>query len=123
MSARQRFITVCAGKIHRATVTEANLDYVGSITVDAELLRAAGIMPYQLVHINNVRNGAHWETYAVPGEAGSGVVCLNGPPAHHFQPGDLVIILNLMSVDLEDPIVGSPPAVVYVNQENQRVFK
>jgi len=114
-------VTICTGKIHRAIVTGADVDYVGSITVDALLLEAAGIFPYQLVHINNVRNGAHWETYAVPAEPGSGTVCLNGPPAHHFQPGDLVVVLALRSfpavqLELYPP---DPPKVVCVDDQNR----
>jgi aspartate 1-decarboxylase len=85
-------IRVCISKIHRATVTEADLNYVGSVTIDEALLEASGIRQHQMVNINNVANGVSWQTYAIRGERGSGVICLNGPPARHFQPGDKVII-------------------------------
>jgi aspartate 1-decarboxylase len=86
-------IPVCTGKIHRATVTEANLDYTGSITICARLMNAARMVPYQLVHINSVQTAQHWETYVIPGR--SNQICLNGPPARLFQPGDQVIILSI----------------------------
>jgi aspartate 1-decarboxylase len=89
--------TMCKGKIHRARVTEAQLDYTGSITIDEQLMRAADIKPYELVHINNMANAVHWETYAMPGKAGE--ICLNGCPARLFQPGDEVIILSLGQFD------------------------
>jgi aspartate 1-decarboxylase len=89
--------TMCKGKIHRARVTEARLDYTGSITIDEQLMRAADIKPYELVHINNMANAVHWETYAMPGKAGE--ICLNGCPARLFQPGDEVIILSLGQFD------------------------
>ena len=86
-------IPACMAKIHRATVTQAELDYVGSITIDEVLLEASGIQPFQYLNITNVANGAFWRTYAMAGARDSGVICLNGPPARHFQRGDLVIIL------------------------------
>src|SRR5215469_6816040 len=92
--------TMCKGKIHRATVTEAKLDYTGSITIDADLMRAADILPYELVHINSMSNAVHWETYAIPGKPGQ--ICLNGCPARLFQPGDQVIILSLAAMDASE---------------------
>jgi len=86
-------IRACIAKIHRATVTEADLDYVGSITIDEALLEQSGIRPYQYVNITNVSNGVFWQTYVMPGRRGRGDICLNGPPARHFQRGDKVIIL------------------------------
>ena len=86
-------IRACIAKIHRATVTEADLDYVGSITIDEALLEQSGIRPYQYVNITNVSNGVFWQTYVMPGRRGQGDICLNGPPARHFQKGDKVIIL------------------------------
>lgn len=86
-------IRACIAKIHRATVTEADLDYIGSITIDAALLEQSGIRPYQYVNITNVSNGVFWQTYVMAGERGRGDICLNGPPARHFQRGDKVIIL------------------------------
>ena len=80
-------------KIHRATVTEAKLDYVGSITIDKAFLDATGISPAQYVNITNMSNGVFWQTYVMPGRHGDGEICLNGPPARHFLPGDKIIIL------------------------------
>lgn len=84
----------CTGKIHGATVTEARLDYEGSVTVDAALLAASGIVPFEVVQITNASNGMRWKTYVIAADGGSGTICLNGPPARHFQPGDRVIILS-----------------------------
>src|SRR5882724_60674 len=92
-------LTFCTGKMHRATVTDANLSYVGSITIDENLVNSAGLFEGQLVFVNNLRNGQHWETYIVKGQAGKGEIILNGPPAHHFQAGDIVIILGYGLVD------------------------
>jgi aspartate 1-decarboxylase len=111
-------ITVCTGKLHRVRVTEARLDYEGSITLDPVLMEAAGIMPYQLVHINSMSNAVHWETYAIPGQPQSGEVCLNGCPARLFQPGDQVIILSLEQMS-RDEAVGLKPKVVFVDAGNQ----
>ncbi len=106
------------GKIHRVTVTEADLDYVGSLTVDADLLRAADILPYELVLVVNLTNGARLETYAIEGAAGSGVVCANGAAAHHFQPGDLAIIMAFQHLeDAEARAVH--PRVVFVDAHNR----
>lgn len=110
-------ITVCTGKLHRVKVTEARLDYEGSITLDPVLMAAAGILPYQLVHINSMANAVHWETYAIPGRAHSGEVCLNGCPARLFQPGDQVIILALEQMTREQA-VGIAPKVVLVDSNN-----
>ncbi len=88
------FITFCTGKLHRVTVTGACLDYQGSITIDRKLMDAAGILPFQMIHVNNLANAAHWETYAIPGDK-RGEICLNGSPARLFHPGDKVIILAL----------------------------
>ena len=86
-------ITFCTGKLHCVTVTAACLNYQGSITIGRDLMSAAGIVPFQLVHINNMANAAHWETYAIPGDDGE--ICLNGCPARLFQQGDKVIVLAL----------------------------
>lgn len=86
-------IVVCTGKLHCVRVTAARLDYEGSITIDRQLMDAAGILPFQLVHINSMANAVHWETYAMPGSPGE--IQLNGCPARLFQPGDKVIILSL----------------------------
>jgi aspartate 1-decarboxylase len=92
--------TLCKGKIHRARVTEARLDYTGSITIDERLMAAADILPFELVHINSMSNAVHWETYAIPGKRGQ--ICLNGCPARLFQPGDQVIILSLAMIDASE---------------------
>lgn len=87
-------------KIHRATVTDANLEYMGSISICPQLMEQAGIAPFEFVHVNNVRNGVHWETYAVVGAKGE--ITLNGPPAHHFQRNDKVIIFALAELEPEE---------------------
>lgn len=108
---------MCKGKIHRATVTEANLDYVGSITIDRLLMKAADIQPYEIVQVTNFRNAARWKTYALPGAEGSGEICLNGPPARLFEPGDTVVILSMGAYG-EEEIRGLAPAVVFVDKSN-----
>jgi aspartate 1-decarboxylase len=109
-------ITVCTGKLHCVTVTEARLNYEGSITIDADLMKAAGILPFQLLHINNLSNAVHWETYAIPGTAGQ--ICLNGCPARLFQPGDKVIILSLEHITPEEA-AGIEQKVVHVDKDNK----
>ena len=88
------FVSVATGKIHAATVTQANLNYMGSITIDADLLDAAGFLPHMLVQITNNSTGAFWETYIIEGTRGSGIISLNGAPARHFAPGDKVFIVS-----------------------------
>jgi aspartate 1-decarboxylase len=107
--------TMCKGKIHRARVTEAKLNYTGSITIGEEMMRAADISPYELVHINNMANAVHWETYAIPGKRGE--ICLNGCPARLFQPGDEVIILSLGQFD-EAELATFTQKVVFVDARN-----
>lgn len=85
---------MCKAKIHRATVTEARLDYEGSVTIDRALIDAVGILPFEIVQITNLANGTLWRTYVMPGDTGSGIFCLNGPPARHFHPGDLAIVVS-----------------------------
>ncbi|SEQ64490.1 aspartate 1-decarboxylase [Piscibacillus halophilus] len=109
---------MCKGKIHRATVTEADLDYVGSITIDYKLMKEANIKPYEMVQITSLRNATLWKTYAIPAPEGSGKICLNGPPAHLFSPGDIVIILSMGLYD-EEEIKDLKPKVVFVDEENQ----
>ncbi|HVW82637.1 MAG TPA: aspartate 1-decarboxylase [Candidatus Paceibacterota bacterium] len=111
-------ISACMAKIHRAKVTEANLDYVGSITIDEDLLDASGIKPYQYLNITNLRNGIFWRTYAMAGKRGNGDICLNGPPAHHFQPGDKVIILAEAWLPPEE-LPKLEPVVVFVDEKNK----
>lgn len=113
-------ITVCTGKLHRVTVTEARLDYNGSITIDPVLMQAVGIVPFQLVHINNFSNAAHWETYVIPGKPQSGTICLNGCPARLFHPGDEVVILSLeqLTRDQASEII---QRVAFVDKNNRIV--
>jgi len=111
---------MCKGKIHRATVTKADLHYTGSVTIDADLMRAAAILPYEVVQVTGYRNAARWKTYAVPAAPGSGTVCLNGPPANLFQPGDQVIILS-MGQFTEEEIGRLVSRVVFVDERNRIV--
>lgn len=103
--------TMLGGKVHRATVTEARLDYEGSITVDSELLDAAGILPNEVVHIWNVTNGSRLTTYAIAGTPGGGDICVNGAAAHHVNPGDLVIIASFIELDDAEARTWSPRCV------------
>ncbi|HLR68133.1 aspartate 1-decarboxylase [Virgibacillus alimentarius] len=109
---------MCKGKIHRAVVTEADLDYVGSITIDSKLMKEANIKPYEMVQITSLRNATRWKTYALPAPEGTGEICLNGPPAHLFSPGDIVIILSLAQMS-EEEIETLHPRVVFVNEKNE----
>jgi len=95
------FLTILKSKIHRVTVTEANLDYIGSITIDQDLMDAAGIIPNEKVAVVDNNNGARLETYVIPGQRGSGCICMNGAAAHLIHPGDVVIIMSyaLMTSD------------------------
>ena len=112
------FRTMLGGKIHRATVTEANLNYVGSITIDQDLLDAAGIHVNEKVAIVNNNNGERFETYTIPGERGSGVVCLNGAAARLVQKGDIVIIMSYVMLS-EPEIAAHEPKVVLVDEHNK----
>jgi len=105
-------------KIHRATVTEADLNYVGSITIDAALMDAANIVENEKVTIVNNNNGARFDTYVIEGERGSGVICLNGAAARLVTKGDIVIILTYALVDSEE-LKTHQPTLVFVNGQNQ----
>jgi aspartate 1-decarboxylase len=105
------------GKIHRATVTEADLHYVGSLTLDADLLDAAGLLPGQQVDVVDVTNGARLTTYVIQGERGSGVVCVNGAAAHLVHPGDVVIVIAYGLLD-EVEAHERAPRVVFVDERN-----
>lgn len=112
--------TMCKGKIHRATVTQADLNYVGSITIDQDLLDAANIYPYEKVQVVNINNGARLETYTIAGARGSGVICLNGAAARLNAPGDLVIIMSYGQFE-EQEIRQLTPQIVFVDAENRLV--
>lgn len=105
-------------KIHRARVTHADLDYEGSVTIDASLLEAAEIVENEHVHVWNVTRGTRLETYALRGEPGSGVVCMNGAAAHLMKPGDLVIIATFAEYDPEE-VRGHRPRAVLVDEKNR----
>lgn len=107
-------------KIHRATVTAADVNYEGSVTIDADLLRAADIVPYEKVAVWNVTRGTRLETYALEGAAGSGVICINGAAAHLNQPGDLVILATFAEVEASE-VAGWKPTVVFVDAANRQV--
>ena len=111
-------IEMLKGKIHRATVVQAELDYVGSITVDPELMEAAGIYEYELVQIVDVENGNRFETYTIAGEPGSGMICLNGAAARQVQVGDHVIIMCYCQMSPEE-VKEHKPKVVFVDDENK----
>ena len=111
-------ITLCKSKIHRATVTQAELYYEGSLTVDTELLKASGIFPYEKVQVVNVNNGERFETYIIPGEANSGVICLNGPAARLGAVGDEVVIISYAEFE-EAEAKDHEPTVVLVDEKNR----
>ncbi|MFP6627235.1 MAG: aspartate 1-decarboxylase [Deltaproteobacteria bacterium] len=108
------------GKIHRATVTGANLHYEGSVTIDSDLMESAGLLPNEAVAVWNVNNGERFETYTVSGQAGSGVVCINGAAAHKVSVGDLVIIAAFGWMEDEQAAVWKP-RVVFVDDRNRQV--
>lgn len=111
-------INMLKGKIHRATVTEAQLDYVGSITIDEDLLDASGILEYEQVQIVDINNGNRFETYTIAGKRGSGMICLNGAAARCVSTGDKVIIMAYAQMTPED-VENYPPKVVFVTDSNE----
>ena len=113
-------LTMLKSKIHRARVTQAEPDYVGSITIDAELMRAADILEYEKVHVADVDNGVRLETYVIAGDSGSGIVCLNGAAARCVNVGDKIIIMSYRIV-LEEEAATLRPQVVFVDEENKIV--
>ena len=115
-------ITLLKAKIHRATVTQADLDYVGSITIDSNLLAESGIMEYEMVAIADIDNGSRFETYAIAGEAGSGIICLNGAAAKCVNVGDKVIIMAYAQMTPEEAKTHKP-TVLFVDDENKIVRK
>lgn len=115
-------IEVVKSKIHRVTVTEANLNYIGSITIDADLLDAANLIPGEKVAIVNNNNGERFETYVIEGERGSGMVCLNGAAARKAQPGDIIIVMSYALMDFEEAKTFRP-AVVFPDTATNRLVK
>ena len=114
------FIEVFKSKIHRATVTEANLNYTGSITIDRALMEAADLLPHQKVQIVNINNGERFETYVIEGMRNSGVICLNGPAARLVQVGDKVIVIAYASVTPEEARVHTP-VICHVDAHNHLI--
>jgi aspartate 1-decarboxylase len=112
--------TMMTSKIHRATVTQADLHYVGSVTVDEDLLDAADLLPGELVHVVDITNGARLETYTIAGERGSGVIGINGAAAHLVHPGDLVILIAYGQMDTAEAREHRPH-VVFVDADNRVV--
>ncbi len=106
------FIEVMKSKIHRVAVTEADLNYVGSITIDEDLIDAANLLVHEKVQIVNVNNGERIETYVIKGERGSGVICLNGPAARRAQVGDVVIIISYATMDFEEAKTFEPSVIM-----------
>ncbi|WP_294750267.1 aspartate 1-decarboxylase [uncultured Ruminococcus sp.] len=113
-------ISMLKSKIHRAVITQAELNYVGSVTIDEELMEAAGLYEYERVHISNVNSGSRIETYVIAGERGSGVICLNGAAARSGQKGDHVIIMAYANMTPEE-IKTHRPKVVFVSDKNEVV--
>ena len=111
-------LEILKSKIHRATVTQAELNYVGSITVDEALMKASGIVEYEKVQIADVDNGARFETYVIAGEEGSGIICLNAAAARMVSTGDKVIIMSYARMTPEE-VKDNPPKVVFVDEENK----
>lgn len=112
------YITLFKSKLHRATVTEANLNYVGSITIDEDLLAQADILPGEKVQVVNVNNGQRFETYTIVGERGSGVICVNGAAARLVQKGDQVIIIAYAMMNRQEALVFKPQVLI-LNDNNQ----
>ncbi|MCQ2253061.1 MAG: aspartate 1-decarboxylase [Bacteroidales bacterium] len=115
-------IEVLKSKIHRVTVTQANLEYIGSITIDEELMEAANIIENEKVQVVNINNGERLETYVIKGERGSGCVCLNGPAARKVVVGDIVIIISYASMDF-DQAKSFKPWVIFPDTRTNRIIK
>lgn len=111
-------INVCIAKLHRVTVTDADLDYIGSVTIDEVLLEAAGLVPGQMVAINNLSNAVSWRTYIMKGQRGKGQIVLNGPPARIFQKGDKVVVLGEAWVEPKEA-AKMTPTTVFVDEKNR----
>ncbi len=112
------YVEILKSKIHRAVVTQADLHYIGSITIDEDLMDASGIIENEKVQVVNINNGERLETYVIKGERGSGKICLNGPAARKVQPGDLVIILAYAQMELEKARV-FVPQIIFPDAQNK----
>jgi len=113
-------VSLCKGKIHRATITEANLEYEGSITIDKDLIKAAGLFPYEKVQVVNINTGSRLETYVIEGESGSGIICLNGAAARLGARGDKIIVIAYGHFT-EEEARSFKPAIVRVDNHNKIV--
>ena len=109
---------LCKSKLHGATVTEANLRYTGSVTIDADLMRAADLVPYERVQIVNLHNGSRVETYCIEGEPGSGTICMNGGAARWAQVGDRLILISYATLD-EREVIGWRPKALFLDERNR----
>ena len=114
-------IELLKSKIHRATVTDANLDYIGSLTLDPMLMEGANLNEYEKIHVLNITNGSRLVTYIIKGSEGSGEVCINGAAAHLVSKGDLVIIASYCTLD-ESEVASFKPTIVHVNDKNEVVL-
>ena len=112
-------IEILKSKIHRATVTEANINYVGSITIDEDLIEAANLLEFEKVHVLNINNGERIETYVIRGERGSGVICMNGAAARKFLPADIVIVVSYATMDFEEARKFKP-SIVFPDANNKK---
>jgi len=115
------YIEVCKSKIHKVTITEANLQYVGSITIDEDLMDAANIIENEKVQVVNINNGERLETYVIKGKRGSGIICMNGPAARKAAVGDVVIIISYATMDFEEAKTFKPSLVFPDQETNQLV--
>ena len=111
-------IEVLKSKIHRATVTDADINYIGSVTIDEDLIRAANLIEFEKVHVLNINNGERIETYVIRGEKGSGVICLNGAAARKFMKGDPVIIVSYAIMDFEEAKTFKP-SIAFPDEKNK----
>ncbi len=115
-------VTICKSKIHRVTVTDANLNYEGSLTIDERLIKEANLLPYEKVQVVNLNNGERFETYVLVGKADSGIICLNGPAARLGQVGDLLIVISYCHLETEEARKHKPK-IVYVDHKNKAIKK
>jgi aspartate 1-decarboxylase len=113
-------IQILKSKVHRVTITEANIDYIGSLTLDEDLMDAANMIEHEKIHVVNVNNGERLETYLIKGKRGSGIACLNGPAARKAMVGDIVIIISYATMDFEQAKTFTP-TVVFPNKDNHLV--